>query len=307
MKIKNTLIIVAMVLISLLAIGSVSASDDGADIIETGDAEDIQTIESDIDVDEINAVNEDVDVLNDGDAGSGCSTDANSGCATQSGGQGTGGFGGMGMGNGTWGNGSWGNGSTFDFNFGNSTFDLGGLGDMFGGMFGGSKDTIKCNNLNVFYAKKTTYKVKLVDSKGNPISGKAISFVIKNKIVGATTNSKGVAKLKIHLKPGNYVITAQYGDTTVINQIKVKNNIITKDKVKKYRKKGVFKIKVVDPKGKPLKKQIVKVKFNKKTYKLKTNKKGVAKFKLSKSLKKGNYKIKVKCNGLSKKNKITVK
>ena len=307
MKIKNTLIIVAMVLISLLAIGAVSASDDGADIIETGDAEDVQTIESDIDVDEVNAVNEDVDILNDGDAGSGCSTDANSGCATQSGGQGTGGFGGMGMGNGTWGNGSWGNGSNFDFNFGNSTFDLGGLGDMFGGLFGGSKDTIKCNNLNVFYAKKTTYKVKLVDSKGNPLSGKVVSFVINNKIVGATTNSKGVAKLKIHLKPGKYVVTAQYGETTVLNEIKVKNNIITKDKVKKYRKKGVFKIKVVDPKGKPLKKQIVKVKFNKKTYKLKTNKKGVAKFKLSKFLKKGKHKIIVKCNGLSKKNKITVK
>ena len=208
------------------------------------------------------------------------------------------------MGNMTFGNNTWGNGTTFDF--GNSTFDFGSLGDIFGSMMGGSKDTLKCNNLNVFYAKKTTYKVKLVDSKGNPLAGKVVSFAINNKIVGATTNSKGIAKLKTKLKPGTYVVTAQFGETTVLSQIKVKNNIITKNKVKKYRKKGVFKIKVVNPKGKGLKNQIVKVKFNKKTYQLKTNKKGVAKFKLSKTLKKGTYKIKVKCNGLSKKNKITV-
>ena len=313
MKIKKSILIIAMVLISLLAIGAVSASDDAADVI--ADSDDVETVESDIGVDGIVAINDDVNILNDGEGGSGCSTDPTSGCSTdptsgcstQTGGQGqgTGGFdieslmnrtNGTGRGNGS----SWGNGSTFNFDFGS-------LGDMFGGMFGGSKDTLQCNNLNVYYAKKTTYSVKLVDSKGNPLAGKIVSFAINNKIVGATTNSKGVAKLKVKLKPGTYVVTAQYGETTVLSQIKVKNNIITKNVVKKFKKKGKFKIKIVNPKGKPLAKQVVKVKFNKKTYKLKTNKKGKAIFKLSKNLKKGKYTIKVKCNGLSKKNKITVK
>jgi hypothetical protein len=309
MKIKKSLLIIAMILISLLAIGAVSASDDATDIV--ANADDMEIVESDIDVDEI-AVNEDVNVLTDGEEGSGCSTDTSgcstdtSGCSTDTGGQGQGG-GGLGdfdigsLLNGTGRNSSNGNGSGFDFG------DLGGIGDLFGGLFGGSSDTLKCNNLNVYYAKKTTYSVKLVDSKGNPLAGKVVSFAINNKIVGATTNSKGVAKLKVKLKPGNYVVTAQFGDTTVLSQIKVKNNIITKDVTKKYKKKGKFKIKVVNPKGKPLKKQILKIKFNKQIYKLKTNKKGKAIFKLSKSLKKGKYTIKIKCNGLSKKNKITVK
>lgn len=286
MKIKKSFLIVTMVLISLFAIGAVSAAED-ANV--TDDADELATIESDVDVNEIIAANGDENVLNDGNGSSGCSTDDN-------------GQGGQGTQMPSFGNGTGrGNGTNFNFDFGNMSF-----GDL-GGLFGGSSDTIKCDNLNVYYSKITTYKVKLTDSKGNPLSGKVISFAINNKIVGATTDSKGVAKLKVKLKPGTYIVTAQYGDTTVLNTIKVKNNIITKDVTKKYRKKGKFKIKVVNQKGKPLKKQVVKIKFKKKLYKLKTNKKGKAVFKLSKKLKKGKYKIKIVCNGLSKKNVITVK
>ena len=286
-----------------------SASEDGADIIQADGADDMQAIEIDTDNEDLADDGDNKDVLADdtednvlmADSDSAANSDLSSGCSTSDE------VLTFDIGSITNNSGNGSNKSTFNFDFGNSSFDLGGLGDMFGGMFGGSKDTLKCNNLNVYYAKKTTYSVKLLDSKGNPLSGKVVSFAINNKIVGATTNSKGVAKLKIHLKPGTYVVTAQFGETTVLSQIKVKNNILTKDVVKKYKKKGVFKIKIVDPKGKPLKKKIVKVKFNKKVYNLKTNKKGVAKFKLSKTLKKGKYKIKVKFNGLSKKNKITVK
>lgn len=299
MKIKKSFLIFTMVLISLFAIGAVSAVDD-ANI--TDDADNLATIENDVDVDEIVAANGDENVLNDGDGSSGCSTDDQGGQGSQ-GGQGGQGTQMPSFGNGTWGNGTWGgNGSTFNFDFGNMS-----IGDLFGGLFGGSSDTIKCNNLNLYYNKITTYKVKLTDSKGNPLSGKVISFAINNKIVGATTDGNGVAKLKVKLKPGSYVVTAQYGDTTVLNTIKIKNNILTKDMTKKYNKKGKFKIKVVTAKGKPLKKVVLKIKFNKKTYKLKTNKKGKAVFKLPKNLEKGKYKIKIICNGLSKKNTITVK
>ena len=290
MKIKKSILIVAMVLISLFAIGAVSAAED---VNVTDDAGDLATIENDVDVDEIVAATGDENVLND----DGCSTD-DSGQGGQGGqGQGTQGpsFGnGTGMGGG--------NGSTFNFDFGNMS-----LGDMFGGLFGGSSDSIKSSNLNVYYNKITTYKVKLTDSKGNPLSGKVVSFAINNKIVGVTTDSNGVAKLKAKLKPGSYVVTAQYGETTVLNTIKIKNNILTKDMTKKYNKKGKFKIKVVTAKGKPLKKQVLKIKFNKQTYKIKTNKKGKAVFKLPKNLEKGKYKIIIICNGLSKKNTITVK
>lgn len=52
---------------------------------------------------------------------------------------------------------------------------------------------------------------------------------------------------------------------------------------------------------------MVKVKFKGKTYKLKTNSKGIATFKIPKNLKKGKYTIKTTYNGLTNSNKIIVK
>ena len=53
--------------------------------------------------------------------------------------------------------------------------------------------------------------------------------------------------------------------------------------------------------------QIVKIKFKGKAYKIKTNKKGIATFKVPKNLKAGKYKIKTTYNGLNNVNKIVVK
>ena len=62
MKIKKSILIVAMVLISLFAIGAVSAAED---VNVTDDAGDLATIENDVDVDEIVAATGDENVLND--------------------------------------------------------------------------------------------------------------------------------------------------------------------------------------------------------------------------------------------------
>ena len=72
-------------------------------------------------------------------------------------------------------------------------------------------------------------------------------------------------------------------------------------------KRKYFSIKVLNAKGKPYAKQVLKVKFRGKTYKLKTKKNGIARFIASKRLKVGTYKIKVSYKGLTNINKITVK
>ena len=93
----------------------------------------------------------------------------------------------------------------------------------------------------------------------------------------------------------------------VKNRIVVKSTLKTKNVSKKVKKSGKFTVKVLNSKGKAYSKQTVKIKFKGKTYNLKTNKKGIATFKLSKNLKAGKYTIKTTCNGLTNSNKITVK
>jgi hypothetical protein len=98
-----------------------------------------------------------------------------------------------------------------------------------------------------------------------------------------------------------------YGKAKVKKKITIKTTLITKNVSKKVWRSAKFKIKVLNLKGKANKKQNVKVKFKGKTYKLKTNKKGIAIFKIPRYLKVGKYKIKTLYNGLTNKNKITVK
>ena len=64
---------------------------------------------------------------------------------------------------------------------------------------------------------------------------------------------------------------------------------------------------MLNSKGKAYKNQVVKIKFKGKTYKIKTNKKGIATFKVSKKLKVGKYVIKTTYKGLTNSNKIVVK
>lgn len=73
-------------------------------------------------------------------------------------------------------------------------------------------------------SKKTKFSAKLLDTNGNPLSGKKITFKIKGKKYKAKTNRKGIAsiKIKLKLKRGTYKIYTIYGKSKVINQIKVK-------------------------------------------------------------------------------------
>ena len=94
---------------------------------------------------------------------------------------------------------------------------------------------------------------------------------------------------------------------SVVDKKITKSKLITKNISKKFRKSAKFNVKVLNSKGKAYPKQLVKIKFKGKIYKLKTNKKGIATFKISKNLKLGKYTIKTFCNGLKKVNRILVR
>ena len=142
------------------------------------------------------------------------------------------------------------------------------------------------SNVNMYYADGSSFKVRIYGDDGNPVGANKIVVMKLNKATyKVKTNSKGYATLKIPdtVKPGTYKLTATYAGQTIKNTVKVKQNLkLTKVKVKKSAKKLVIKATL---KGKkPIKGKKLTFKFNGKTYKAKTNKKGIAKITIKKSV-----------------------
>ena len=71
-------------------------------------------------------------------------------------------------------------------------------------------------------SKKIKFSAKLLTSKGKPAKSKKITFKFKNKKYVAKTNKKGVASIKLSLKPGKYKIYSIYGKSKIKNKITVK-------------------------------------------------------------------------------------
>ena len=193
-------------------------------------------------------------------------------------------------------------GNTTGNNTNTSSFDMSGIIDM----ITGKKDSINSTDLTTYYAKKTNFKVTVM-SGDKPLTSGSVVFTINNKEYASKIGSDGVATLSQKLKPGTYFITTEYAQTIVKNKIVIKKSIITKNVSKKFKKAGKFTVKVLNTKGKAHAKQTVKIKLKGKTYTAKTNKKGIATFKLPKNLKVGKYTIKTTCKGLTISNKLTVK
>jgi hypothetical protein len=196
---------------------------------------------------------------------------------------------------------------TTDINL-NKLINIPSISNLFDIIFNTKKqDSIISSDLTKHYTKTTTFKVT-VKNGDTPLTKGKVTFTINNKEYVANIGSNGVASLSLkNLKPGKYLVYTEYGQTTVKNTIVVKKAIITKNVSKKYKKTGKFTVKILNSKGKVYAKQTVKIKFKGKTYKIKTNSKGIASFKIPKKLKIGKYTIKTSYAGLTVSNKITVK
>lgn len=169
------------------------------------------------------------------------------------------------------------------------------------------KTKIVSKNLVKYYKQSKQFKVRVYGADGKPAVDKFVKFTIGKHTYNVRTDKRGYATLKVNMKPGKYTVITKFEDVKVKNKITVKTTLITKNKSKKVKKSAQFKIKVLNSKGKAYKNQLVKVKFKGKSYKLKTNKKGIAIFKIPKKLKVGKYKIKTTYKELTNSNRITVR
>ena len=142
--------------------------------------------------------------------------------------------------------------------------------------------------VSMYYFDGSKYKVRVWGTDGKIVVGEYVTFTLNKKTYKIKTGKLGYATLKIPstVKPTKkYTVTAQYKTAKVSNKIAVKQILKSSNKVvKKSAKKLVLSASLKKVKGKYLKGKVIKFKFNGKTYKAKTNKKGVAKVTLKKNV-----------------------
>ena len=147
-------------------------------------------------------------------------------------------------------------------------------------------------------AKTKTLTATLKDKHNKALANKKVSFTVNGKTYTGTTNSKGVASVKITLtKKGTYTYTAKFAGDNIYNSISKKgkltlNPLASALTVKKYtfKRYATKKIQVTLKSGKSvLKSKKVTLKINGKTYSAKTNNNGVATITI-KLTKKGTFK-----------------
>jgi hypothetical protein len=168
--------------------------------------------------------------------------------------------------------------------------------------------TVKSSDVTKYYKGNTQYSATFLDSQGNVLANTDVTITVNGKSYVQKTNGYGVAYLPIDLKPGTYkvVSTNPLTGDQVTTTFKILSTISAKTTYKVVGDNKKFSAKFLKSNGKALANKYIKFKLKGKTYKVKTNSKGIAKLSL-KNLKKGTYKV--YCynkDGLSKTYKIKV-
>ena len=157
------------------------------------------------------------------------------------------------------------------------------------------------------------YSITLYDVNGSSLSGKTLTVTLNGKsIKSSITNVNGISTVSLtpnilkSLKAGNKKLVIKFSDsnynskttTAKITVNKEKTRVVAKSRIlNKNSKTKQYTMVLKDSKGKAVKKVIVALIVNGKTYKLKTNSKGQATFKITNLNKKGKFNAIVKFTG----------
>ena len=164
------------------------------------------------------------------------------------------------------------------------------------------KNTELLSSAMISYNNGEYLKVTLKDEDNRGIVNKYVQISINGKTYNVKTDEQGVAKLKLKtLNPKSYYAAIRFnGDDDYKSSTKTVKLTVKKQKttvkVAVSGKKKTVKVTLKNQFKKALSKKTVKLTVGKKTYKLKTTKKGTATFKL-KLKKGGKYKYSVKFPG----------
>ena len=156
--------------------------------------------------------------------------------------------------------------------------------------------TIKMNGVTNRFNGAIYYSATFYDGSGNTIKNQSVWFTVDTPSIdygyNVTTNSQGIAILKIPVNKGNHYLTAYnlVTGTNISDNFKV-FDVVSGKNIKMYESDGTsYKVRVYDDNGNPVKaNQKVTFSILNKKYVGKTDKKGYASFKIN--LKPGFYYI----------------
>ena len=157
------------------------------------------------------------------------------------------------------------------------------------------KVILSANNVKMYCGDGTKFKVTLKDSNKKAIKNANIKMQVNLKTYTKKTDSKGVVNFNVNLNAGKYKVLISYDGSgtyqkkSISKTLTVKGTIQAHDQTKFYKNKAVYSAKFLDLKGKVLKNTKVKYSLNKKSYEVKTDKKGM--IKVNVNLKPGKYQI----------------
>ena len=161
-------------------------------------------------------------------------------------------------------------------------------------------------NLTKYYRNASQYTVKVLGQDGKVVgAGETVKFNINGVFYERQTNASGIAKLNINLQPGDYIITAEYNNCSVSNNIKVLPVLTADDMIKKYGTQDQFVATLVDGQGKAYANQNIIFNINGVFYSKLTDSNGQAKLNIN--LTPGEYIITSSYNETNIANNITVK
>ena len=161
------------------------------------------------------------------------------------------------------------------------------------------------SDLTKYFRNASQYRVKVLDDNGNPAkAGEVVSFNINGVFYNRTTDANGFAQLSINLNPGDYIITAEYKNCRISNNIKVLPVLTGKDLTKKFGEAAAFEATLVDGQGKAYANQRVEFNINGVFYYRNTDSNGVAKLNIN--LQPGEYIITSVYDAAAISNRVTV-
>lgn len=168
------------------------------------------------------------------------------------------------------------------------------------------KSTIKSSNFEKYYTNTEQYKATFYTKSGAIMKNTAVKFKLNNKLYTPKTNSYGIAKLSVSLKPGKYSILITNPKTleSVTRTITIKTLIETKDLTFNENTVGKFNVKILNSNGKAAASKKVTITLNGKIYSKITNKNGLVTLNIN--LKAGTYQITTAYSNLKNVNKIKI-
>ncbi len=173
------------------------------------------------------------------------------------------------------------------------------------------KSTIVSSDVTRGYNSNYNYKLQLLDSSGNPLNKTAVPIAINGKFKNYTCDESGYITLpftKLTKQQTITVVNPVTGDNR-LTKIVVKSRFSGASNVAMYYFDGSkFKARIVGDDGNFVgKNQVVTIKLNKKTYKVKTDSKGYVTLKIPNTLKPKSYKLTATYKGQTIKKTIKVK